>query len=327
MEKEIQKNEIKKFNKQELAENMGIIVPKNITDKVMNSLEISMKDDRLHLPKNFSLPNAMKSAYLKLQETVDKTGQPVLKSCTETSIVNSLLFTALSGLTCSKDQIYYIAYRNVLKPMVSVFGNIAISQRMSSVEGPPIAKMIYKGDKVDIGENELGEEVITKHERTWDSRMTNEITAAYATIQVSGIVRSAIMTMPEILESWSKSKTDKEHKLHRSEFVKRTIINRLLKPIIKSSDDSDLAFSAGSSDGSFDKTNVVDDDTGEVDMTPKEIEDSKKELQETTIKEGQFEEVAEPVKEEINVVIKDPKPEGEKPITRMVNGKQQEMDF
>ncbi len=247
----------------------------------------------------------MKSAYLKLQETVNKNGVPVLEACTEKSIVNALLFTALSGLTCAKDQIYYIAYKNVLKPMPSVFGNIAISQRMSSVEGPPIAKMIYKGDKVTIGENELGEETIINHERTWDSRMTNKITAAYATIKVNGVVRSAIMTMPEILESWSKSKTDKEIKLHQSEFVKRTIINRLLKPIIKSSDDSDLAFSAGSSEGDFDKTNVVDPDTGEI-----ENDKPIKELEETTIHEETFD---EPTKEE-EVKIE--------PVEKNVEGKQ-----
>jgi len=46
--------------------------------------------------------------------------------------------------------------------------------------------------------------------------------------------------MKEILEGWSKSQADKEHKTFTGEFAKRSALNRLAKVIVKSSTDQDI---------------------------------------------------------------------------------------
>jgi|LGOV01.1.fsa_nt_gb recombination protein RecT len=327
---------LKKNEKQLVAAELGLMLPKNITDTVLNSLETSMADGKLHIPKNYSMVNALKSAYLEIvgiKLSTNAGGGFALEKCTKSSIANALLTTVLNGLNPAKKQVYYIPYGTRLDAFISVFGKMAIAKRLPNATGEPVARLIYKGDNVEMSHNELGEEIITKHVLTFDGKMSGEIVGAYATMEINGIMRSAVMNITEIKESWSGIGSNKgtPHIKFTGEFAKRTILGRLLKPIIQSSDDSYLVMDGGTG-GNFAKDNLVDDDTGEVKLTEeekKEFEQAEK-LQETTIKEGQFEEVAEPVKEEINVVIKDPKPEGEKeeePVTRMKDGKQQTMNF
>ena len=52
----------------------------------------------LRLPADYSPENAMKSAWLMLQETVDRDKKPALQVCTRESVYNALLGMAVQGL-------------------------------------------------------------------------------------------------------------------------------------------------------------------------------------------------------------------------------------
>ena len=64
----------------------------------------------LTFPKDYNYTNEFMSAMLILQDTVDNNKQPVLNSCTRTSIENALVEMVTSGLSMQKKQCYPVAY-------------------------------------------------------------------------------------------------------------------------------------------------------------------------------------------------------------------------
>ena len=215
------------------------VYDKTIADNVQNRIMELVKADRLNIPADYSIGNAMSSAYLKLQKTKTRDGKPVLEACTKESIANTLLDMAIMGLSMSKDQCYPIAYGQELTCFVSVWGKIAAFKRLKGVEGDPVANLIYEGDEVEI-DNADGELAIKSHKQTWESVVKGNITGAYASVTFNGQKRWAVLPMREILEGWSKSQADKEHKTFTGEFAKRSALNRLMKSIIKTTSDKDI---------------------------------------------------------------------------------------
>lgn len=261
--------------KEETKKTTTAIVEKTLADNVQNRVNELVQSGRLNLPKDYSVGNAMSSAWLILQSTVDKDKRSVLQSCTQASIANALLNMSILGLNPAKQQGYFIAYGNQLSWFTSYFGNIAAISRVKGYEGLPSATLIYEGDEVELGHDELGEEIITKHETSWENKQKGKITGAYATIKFGGRVRTQVMAMREILEAWSMSKTNREHKTFTGEFAKRTVLNRLMKNILKTSTDDDLVaetlINTENDHYDFDKGNVV--------------EEVKKDVEENTAKE------------------------------------------
>jgi recombination protein RecT len=242
----------------------------------------------------------MSSAWLILQNTVDKNKVSVLKSCTQASQANALLNMAILGLNPAKQQGYFIAYGNQLTWFTSYFGMQAAITRVKGYEDLPRASLIYDGDNVELGHDELGEEVITLHETTWANKLKGVIVGAYATIKFNGSIRTQVMTMQEIRESWSMSKTNKDHKEFTGEFAKRTVLNRLLKNILKTSTDDDLVaekmIETENEHYDFDKANVV--------------EDVKKDVEENTAKqELPFEDIQEEENDPMANVTLDDEPD------------------
>ncbi len=218
----------------------ALIVEKTLADVVQNRVNTLVTEGRLNIPKDYSVGNALSSAWLILQQTVDKNKQPALVVCTKESVANALLDMTILGLSPAKDQGYFIVYGTQLTWFTSYFGYEAALSRMKEVEGPVIANIIYEGDEVTLSENEFGEECIVEHERSWANKVKGVIAGAYADVMVKDKKRSAVMTMAEIKEAWSKSQTDKDHKIFTGEFAKRTVKNRLMKVILKTSTDQDL---------------------------------------------------------------------------------------
>ena len=239
------------------------LVEKTLADNVQNRVNELVQQGRLNLPQDYSVGNSVSSAWLILQNTVDKNKVSVLKSCTQASIANSLLNMAILGLNPAKQQGYFIAYGNQLSWFTSYFGMQAAVSRIKGYEDLPRATLIYDGDKVELGHDEFGEECITNHETCWENKQKGVITGAYATIKFNGHTRTQVMTMKEIRESWSMSKTNKDHKEFTGEFAKRTVLNRLLKNILKTSTDDDLVaekmIETENQHYEFDKSNVVEE--------------------------------------------------------------------
>ena len=104
------------------------LIKKDVVDVVGKKAQEFVSRGELHLPPNYSVENAMKSAWLILQNTVDKDKKPVLQNCTKDSIANALLDMAVQGLNPAKKQGYFIAYGRQLVFQRSYFGTMAVTK-------------------------------------------------------------------------------------------------------------------------------------------------------------------------------------------------------
>ena len=218
--------------------NQVAIIQKDITDNVNNSLG-RLQEDGLILPENYNASNALKSAFFKLQETVDRNGKPALDVCKRDSIANALLDMVVQGLSPAKTQCYFIVYGDQLQLNRSYFGTQAVLKRLNNVKDI-WANVIYQDDVFDY-ENDRGREKLVSHKTEFANR-DKPIVGAYAVVLTSdGDEILTVMTKKEIEMSWGQSKTKGAvHNKFPQEMAKRTVINRAAKAFINTSDDSDL---------------------------------------------------------------------------------------
>ncbi|WP_406945729.1 recombinase RecT [Halobacillus sp. SY10] len=234
-------------NKQELA-----MIKKDTVDVVAGKVKQFQEKGELHFPANYSPENAMKSAWLKLQEVKAKSGKdyvPVLQHCTKDSVANSLLNMVVQGLNPAKNQGYFIAYGKSLTFQRSYFGTMAVTKRVTGAKSIDAA-VIYEEDKVDY-EMKAGKITSLSHKQQFNNINKDKITGAYCIITLpNGEEYTELMTMEEIRKAWSKSQMwgkeqtkEKEGSTHdefKQEMAKKTVINRACKKFINSSDDSSL---------------------------------------------------------------------------------------
>ena len=220
------------------------LIKKDVVDVVSNKVQEFVARGELHLPPNYSVENAMKSAWLILQNTFDKDKRPVLQVCTKDSIANSLLDMAVQGLNPAKKQGYFIAYGKQLVFQRSYFGTMAVTKRVTGAKDI-FAEVVYKGDEFEYTIHR-GNKVITKHVQRIENVDPNNIVAAYCTIIFDDDRQfTDIMTWQEIQKAWSKSKMNPEkegstHKEFAQEMARKTVINRACKRYLNSSDDGSL---------------------------------------------------------------------------------------
>jgi recombination protein RecT len=220
------------------------LIKKDVVDVVGKKVQEFVSRGELHLPPNYSVENAMKSAWLILQNTVDKDKRPVLQVCTRDSIANALLDMAVQGLNPAKKQGYFIAYGKQLVFQRSYFGTMAVTKRVAGAKDI-FAEIVYKGDEFEYTIHR-GNKVITKHVQRIENVNPDNIVAAYCTIVFDDDRQfTDIMTWAEIQKAWSKSKMnpDKEgstHKEFAQEMARKTVINRACKRYLNSSDDGSL---------------------------------------------------------------------------------------
>ncbi|GIC72680.1 recombinase RecT [Limosilactobacillus fermentum] len=213
---------------------------RELTDQVAGRLE-DLKDEGLALPTNYSAQNALKAAYLRLQGVKDRQGRPALTVCSQSSIANALLDMAIQGLSPAKNQCYFIVYDNELQMQRSYFGTIAALKRLASIEDID-AQVVHRGDKFEIGADEIGHIVVTKFEPSF-TNLDKELIGAFAFIKLAnGRVDYTVMTKAQIDTSWAQSRNRQNNvqKKFSDEMAKRTVLNRAAKIFINTSDDSDL---------------------------------------------------------------------------------------
>ena len=148
-----------------MAKNELAIIKKDTVDVVENKVREFQKRGELSFPSNYSPENAMRAAWLKLQEITDKNDVPALQSCTRDSIANSLLTMAVYGLTPLKDQGYFIVYGKKLIWQNSYFGNVALWKRFTGSELDPVAVVVYADDELEYDIVD-GEYTITQHKQS-----------------------------------------------------------------------------------------------------------------------------------------------------------------
>lgn len=228
-----QKQEVVK-TKEQVAREMGLVLPKNMGDMVLNSVMEYTSNNTLTLPSDYSVGNALKSAVLYLQQTVDKNGKSLMEVCTKTSIAQSMLEMVLQGLDPSAKQCYFIVRGDKLTMMRSYFGSMRTLKRLPNIKDV-WATVVYKGDIFKTG-IEKGRDIVLEHETCFENR-DNEIIGGYAVIEKNnGEKVYTIMTKKEIDACWNKSSsTSKQvHKEYPQELTKRTLINRACKNYINS---------------------------------------------------------------------------------------------
>ncbi|KXS45567.1 MAG: recT protein [Candidatus Frackibacter sp. T328-2] len=228
-----------------MSNNELAMIKKDTVDVVTERIREFQEGGEIDLPPNYSVENAMKSAWLELQSTKNKSGKPVLQSCSRDSIANSLLDMAVQGLNPAKNQCYFVAYGNKLVCMRSYFGTIAVTKQFAGAEDV-YAQIIYKGDDFEY-EIERGRKVITKHKQSFANKVDGKPLGAYAVITFPDERPDYvdIMTMDQIKQSWKQGQTYKEgggspHNKFTEEMAKKTVINRTCKAYINSSNDSNL---------------------------------------------------------------------------------------
>lgn len=226
-----------------MAKNELAIIKKDTVDVVENKVREFQKRGELSFPPNYSPENAMRAAWLKLQEITDKNDVPALQSCTRDSIANSLLTMAVYGLTPLKDQGYFIVYGKKLIWQNSYFGNVALWKRFTGSELDPVAVVVYADDELEYDIVD-GEYTITQHKQSLKNIDDNKIVAAYAILTFpDGTKKTTLMTIDQIHKAWAQGQTrgnSPAHKNFPAEMAKKTVINRACKIAIKSSDDSSL---------------------------------------------------------------------------------------
>jgi len=255
---------------------------KNISDGVLNRVKELEKEGNLQFPANYSYSNALKSAWLILQETVDRDKKPVLQTCSKESIANTLLDMVIQGLSPVKKQCYFIPYGGKLQLSRSYMGTVAATKRLKGVKNV-IANIIYEGDEfayqLDL---ETGEKKITKHEQSFENIDNTKIKGAYAIVVTEdGIPNHVeVMNIGQIKKSWNQGAAKGNSGAHNNfsdEMAKKTVISRACKMFINTSDDSDLLIEAinNSEEKAYDDKDLVNNVDYEVKEEIKEEGSSK----------------------------------------------------
>ena len=223
----------------ETKEKTAVVKQSDIAASVLSRVNAFQESGELMLSKNYSAANALKSAYLILQNTVDRNKKCVLESCTKYSIANALLDMVTQGLSPVKKQCYFIAYGGQLTLMPSYMGKIMIGKRDANIK-EVYAQAIFEKDDF-VFEVIDGVKVIKKHKQTLES-LDSKVVGAYAIIEFNdGRKVSEVMNINQIHRAWNMRQGNglsKAHEQFSDEMAKRTVINRALKPYVNSSDDS-----------------------------------------------------------------------------------------
>ena len=210
------------------------LTQKQVTSNVANRIEV-MKGEGLLIAPNYSVSNALSSAYYALKNS---SSGNLLQQCTQDSVYNALLEMVTQGLSPAKKQCYFIKYGSEVQLRMSYFGTVKTIKQLQDIKDV-VANVVYEGDELEIAV-ENGRKKLVKHLTDWRNA-DKPIIAAYCIISKNdGDEFFEIMTKAQIDKSWSKAKTKNVQIDFPDQMAMRTVINRAAKLFINTSDDSDL---------------------------------------------------------------------------------------
>ena len=270
------------------------IVEKSVVDIVSEKVSEFLRSGQLDLPKNYSVDNALKSAYLILNTVEDKDHNKVMVDgklsgvCTKASIANAILDMVVQGLNPGKRQCYFIVYGKTIACQRSYFGSMAVAQMVNPAIKDWGYNVVYEGDAFKYGIHN-GKSAVIEHVQELENIDKVKIIAAYAMAldKDGNPIKTEIMTIDEIHKAWSMSKMkpidekgevkpESTHGRFARDMALKTVINKVAKFIINASSDNalllerinrneDLADAAGVQAEIEEKAN-----TGTVIMIPEE---------------------------------------------------------
>lgn len=208
-----------------------LVVNNKFIDSLAGQLH-SKEQYGLTFPPDYNVDNALNGALTSLKETTDKNGKPLLESCTQASIANSLVSMATMGLSVQKKQGYFVAYGGKCQFIISYFGRQTIARRYGMKDIS--AEIIYAGDDFEFEIVDAKKRLI-RHRQDFKS-IGGEIVGAYAVAVMNDGTRMVeVMNIDQIKKAWSQGYGYKEgsgtHAKFPDQMAKKTVINRLCKAI------------------------------------------------------------------------------------------------
>lgn len=250
--------------------NQLAMIKEEVFNKVSEMVNGYVSRGELALPAGYSPENAMKSAWLVLQETVDSSKHSVLESCSRTSIINALQSMLYQGLNPDKKQRYFIAYGDKLALQRSYFGSMHVAKTVDPTITDICYDVVYEGDEFEM-EKRCGRTVIAVHRQKLANIDKSKIVAAYCSIFRGDEETTTVLTMDEIKAAWRKSKmnpidergnikSNSTHGQYTKDMAIKTVVNHACKYIINSSDDSSLLTRAAcrTYDDTQDKADIIE---------------------------------------------------------------------
>mgnify|MGYP000892610219 CR=1 FL=1 len=228
-----------KLSTAKVAEEMGLILPKNMGDTIYNTLTRYERNGAIDIPAGYSVGNALKTAWLKIQD------DEKLMACTDASKANAMLQMCVLGLDVSKSQAYLIPYGNKCTLMPSYFGKQVMVMRIHGVKNI-VSGILYKDTDYNLTVDEFGNDIINILKPCpLEKRVPENISGAWCKIildkEVFGMSEfDCIMNKKQIDKAFSKAKTKNVQNDFPEEMSKRTVINRCVKNFVNTRTDQDV---------------------------------------------------------------------------------------
>lgn len=232
-------------NKQQVA-----VQQKNITEQVLAKIETFKQAGELRLPADYSPENALKAAYLTLQDVKNKDGRPALEVCKSSTVANALLKMVVWGLSPLKKQCDFIVRGDTLCCDPEYTGNIALAMRYGGLKHHK-GNAIFAGDdfKFEVGVD--GRRKLIHHKQDLAS-IGGDVIGAYVTYELEdGTQDMEIMNISQIRNSWMQGAAKGgsiAHKNFTDQMAIKTVYNRMTKLLIRASNDAPLMGDSGSDD-------------------------------------------------------------------------------
>lgn len=232
-------------NKQQVA-----VQQKNITEQVLAKIETFKQAGELRLPADYSPENALKAAYLTLQDVKNKDGRPALDVCKPSTVANALLKMVVWGLSPLKKQCDFIVRGDTLCCDPEYTGNIALAMRYGGLKHHK-GNAIFQGDdfKFEVGVD--GRRKLIHHKQSLES-IGGDVIGAYVTYELEdGTQDMEIMNINQIRNSWLQGAAkggSMAHKNFTDQMAIKTVYNRMTKLLIRASNDAPLMGDSGSDD-------------------------------------------------------------------------------
>ncbi len=216
-------------------------IQEETVNQIMDIVEAQQASGELVLPEKYVPGNALKLAWLHLQDVKTKDKRPVLEVCTKVSICNALLKMVLQGMNVSKDHGAFIAYGDQLTWQKMVAGNLMLAKRDAGVVDVN-PQIIYEGDKYITKVNERGIRELVQHDSPIENQDLDKIKGGYAVATFKdGTTKLTQMTIGQIRQAWLMGGGLKDsHKNFPDQMAEKTLINRACKREIASTDDTEL---------------------------------------------------------------------------------------
>lgn len=218
-----------------------------VNDKFITGIIQQVKQKQelgLSFPSDYNPVNELNAAYLVLKQTKDRNNKPALDVCSPASVATALMQMVNSHLSMMKSQCYPIVYGNQLNIQPSVFGNTCNARRYGMVDIN--AACIYEGDTFKY-HLEDGKTVIDSHIQDFENIDITKIKGVYAVATFSdGTKKAEIMNMVQLKSAWAQGYGYKEngngtHQKFTDQMAKKTVKNRLLKEVIRTHGEPDVA--------------------------------------------------------------------------------------